>query len=845
VPDRPFRLPRTVVPDHYAITLDVDPAHDTFTGTVGIDVRVLEPVDRIVLNAAELEIDEVALSAGSVAFEVTHVAHDDRERVTLTLATEVAPGEYRLDIGYRGILNDQLRGLYRATFVDAEGTEHPIATSQCEPTDARRILPCWDEPDFKATFRTTMLVPNDVEAYANAAEVSRAALDGRTRIDFATTMKMSTYLLAFVVGPFEATEPAMVRGTPIRIIVPRGNLHRTDVALENAIFSFEYLSDYFGIPYPGDKLDHIAVPDFAFGAMENVGLIVYRAASLVIDRTNASQSELQTSLDVIAHEVAHQWFGNLVTMAWWEGIWLNEAFANLMQMKTTDARRPEWKRWLAFANVEVPWAMSIDQLASTRPVEFEIGSPDEIDQMFDAITYGKGSAVLHMMDEFTGTEDFRAGVRAYLHAHEYANTATADLFESLDEASDWPVSEIMSTWLYRRGFPLIEVTPVAGGVRLAQRRYLVIPDAADTTTWEVPIELRGSAAGAQFAEKILLAGEEVVVDIGDVDWIVANVGGHGYYRTHYSDDLSTALRARLHELDDVERYWLVSDTFALVRTGQVDVSAFLDLVVAFAAEREQAIWSVITGGLNTIEHHALDPTARAAFEAYVRAVVAAPLDRLGPSASDSDTDLDRKLRGDLIATLGVLGRDAATGERCAQIVDDLLAGSVVDPELATAALAVVAHSADRTDFDRLWAAYTGARSPIDEARYLRAVATVDDTALAAEVLDRILDGSIKTQDRAWVFARLLSSSAGPAVWRRATERWDAFLEAIPGLTRSRVVEGISALSEPEVAEAVSAFLADHPIAEATHSVRQNLERLDANVRLRARATPEVSAYFAR
>jgi puromycin-sensitive aminopeptidase len=843
--ESPFRLPRTVVPDHYDITLDVDPGRDSFAGTVGIDVRVLEPVDRIVLNTAELDIDDVALSSGSGAIAVTDVVHDDRERTTLALATEVDAGSYRLELRYRGVLNDQLRGLYRATFVDEDGGEHPIATSQCEPTDARRILPCWDEPDFKATFRTTMVVPDGVEAYSNAAEVARAPVDGRTRIEFATTMKMSTYLLAFVVGPFEATAPVEVRGTPIRIIVPRGNLHRTDVALENAVFSFEHLSDYFGIPYPGDKLDHIAVPDFAFGAMENVGLIVYRATSLVIDRADASQSELQTSLDVIAHEVAHQWFGNLVTMAWWEGIWLNEAFANLMQMKTTDARRPEWKRWLAFANVEVPWAMNVDQLVSTRPVEFAIGSPDEIDQMFDAITYGKGSAVLHMVDEFTGPERFRDGVRNYLHAHEYANTATADLFESLDGASEWPVSDIMSTWLYRKGFPLVEVRRTAGGVRLAQRRYLVIPDPSDTTTWQVPIELRGSAAGAPFSRKVLLTGEEMIVDVGDVDWIVANAGGHGYYRTQYADDLFADLLAHVDELDDLERYWLVSDTLALVRSGEVGAAAFLDLVTEFVAERVQAIWSVILGGLATIEHHALAPATRPAFEAYVRAVVGAPLDRLGPDPSDADTDLDRKLRGELLVALGVLGRDPSTIARCERIAGAVLDGASVDPEVATAALAVVAHGADRATGDRLWAAYRNTRTPIEQARFLRAVAAVDAVDLATEVFDQIVAGGIKTQDRAWVFARLLSSSAGPEVWRRATEQWDAFLAAIPGLTRSRVVEGISALSEPAVAGEVAAFLAEHPIAEATHSVRQNLERLDANVRLRARATPEVTAYFTR
>ena len=800
--DNPFRLPRTIVPDHYDIRLDVDPARDTFAGEVGIDLRVLERGDHIILNTAELDIRESVLSSGSSTIAVVDVTHDERERTTFTLETAVDPGSYRLDIAYDGIVNDQLRGLYRSVYEDADGVKHPIATSQCQPTDARRILPCWDEPDFKATFRTTMVVPDGVETYSNAAEVARERVDGRTIVRFAPTMKMSTYLLAFVVGPFEATPPVVIRGTPIRIIVPRGNLHRTEVAMENAIFSFEYLSDYFGIPYPGDKLDHIAVPDFSAGAMENVGLIVYRSPLVVIDRASASQVELQNSLDTIAHEVAHQWFGNLVTMAWWEGTWLNEAFANLMQMKATNAHRPEWKRWLAFANVEVPWAMDIDQLASTRPVEFEVTSPDEVNQMFDAITYGKGSAVLHMVDEFMGVDNFRAGIRNYLHAHEYSNTTTADLCESLDGVTEWPITEIMDTWLYRKGYPQLEVTDPDGGVRLAQHRYLIIPDDSDTTTWQVPIELRGAADGERFAQKVLLATDEVVADIGDADWIVANGGGHGFYRAHYSEDLFSDLLTHLDQLDDVERYSLVSDTLALVRNGEVDATTFLDLVAGFAGEREQAIWSVMTQGLGTIEHHALEPSPRPAFEAYVRSLVEQPLDRLGREASDSDRDLDRRLRGELIVTLGVLGADPATIAQCAQIVEDVLAGSTVDPEMTTAALAVFARHADSSGYERLWAAYLGARTPIDEARFLRAVAGVPADDLATATFDKILEGAIRTQDRAWVFSRLLSGNAGPTTWRRATERWDALLEALPGPTRVRAIDGISALSQLGVADGV-------------------------------------------
>ena len=565
MPDNPYRLPRTVIPTHYEIRLEPNLDDFTFAGRVDIDVDVPHPVDQVVLNSAEIEFDQVTVDGIEVA-DITLDA--EYERVLRERAEPIEAGEHVISIEYRGIINDQLRGLYRSKFTDPDGVEHVIATSQCQATDARRVFPCWDEPDMKATFRTTMVVPSDLAVFTNTAEIGREPADGdRVEVQFDTSMKMSTYLLAFVVGAFEATEPVVVRGTPIRVIVPKGNVHLTDVAMENAIFAFEYLSDYYGIPYPADKLDHIGIPDFAAGAMENVGLITYRDSYLVIDPEKASQGELQRSIDVIGHETAHMWFGDLVTMKWWEGAWLNEAFASFMDIKTTAAKKPEWKRWLTFANTEVPWAMSTDQLASTRPIEFEVNSPTEVDAMFDSITYGKGSAVLRMIELFMGEEDFRTGVGNYLRKNAYGNTVTADLWEGLDGQSEWQIGDIMDTWVYQRGFPQIDVQRTSGGVRLSQRRYMAIPDESDTTIWSVPIHLRGIAGGEEFNVKVLLTEDEMEVPIeGAIDFVVGNAGS-GFYRTRYSDDLFNALLGHLTTLDDLERYQLVADTWALVKSG--------------------------------------------------------------------------------------------------------------------------------------------------------------------------------------------------------------------------------------------------------------------------------------
>lgn len=844
LPDNPFRLPRHTAPTHYDIRLEIDLETFTFVGSVGIEIEVSAATDSLVLNAAELEIKSADLSTD---VSITEIAYDDEtQRATLNLDSTLEPGTHHLDIEHTGIINDQLRGLYRSVFRDADGTEHPLATSQCQATDARRIFPCWDEPDFKATYQTTMVVADGLEAYSNTSEVERVILDDeRVEFRFDKTMKMSTYLLAFIAGPFEATEPQVVRGTPIRIIVPRGNLDLTDIAMDSAVFCFEFLSDYYSIPYPGDKLDHIAIPDFAAGAMENVGLITYRDSYLIIDPDKATQAERQNSLDVIGHEVAHQWFGNLVTMAWWEGAWLNEAFASFMELKATDARRPEWKRWLAFQNLEVPWAMGTDQLTATRPIEFEVTSPAEVDQMFDSITYGKGSAVLHMIDEFVGVENFRQGVANYLRKHSYANTVTTDLWEGLDGASEYPVSDIMNTWVYQRGFPQIDVKPVAGGVELAQRRYLVIPDESDTTIWKVPVQLRGSVAGQEFATRYLLDTDEAVVDVpGDLDWILANAGGYGFYRTNYSDDAFQSLLDHVDDLSDNERYALVSDTLGFVRNGQIPVDHFLDLISKFGDEREHAVWSLITGGLGLVEHHALDESARAGFEAFVGNLAGPALDRLGWEVDESDDDLDRKLRGDLIVTMGNLARDGATIERCRSLAADVESGKRLDPEIAAAALAVYAFNGGPDEYQTLWRAYRESTTPLDQVRYLRSAARVATHDEALSTMHKIVDGDVRTQDGFWVFAHLLTGKSGPDVWANARSRWDDVLASMPGLTRNRIVEGLPALSQPEVAADVKAFFAEHPLPEASRALEQKLELLDANVKLRERETETVTAYFA-
>ena len=436
----PYRLDRNVVPSAYRIFLTPDLDAATFAGRVEIDVIINEAASAFTLHAIELTLGAASVSSDGTTCRSTEPTFDETyETATFAFDDALPSGAATIEIAFTGILNDQLHGFYRSTFNDASGTTHTIATTQFEHSDARRAFPCWDEPSFKATYQVNLTVPSHLAAYSNSPEISNTDLgNGQRTVSYAPTMKMSTYLVAFIVGPFEETAPLDVNGTPLRIVYPIGKGHLTELALESGAFALRFFAEYFDIPYPGDKLDMVAIPDFAFGAMENLGCITYRETALLVDPASASLAEMQRVATVVAHEIAHMWFGDLVTMEWWEGIWLNEAFATFMEVLCTNALRPQWKMWVGFG-VDRDAALQIDGLHSTRPIEYEVISPDDTRGMFDILTYEKGGSVLRMLEQYLGEETYRDGIRHYLRKHSYANTVTTDLWDALEETSGQPV----------------------------------------------------------------------------------------------------------------------------------------------------------------------------------------------------------------------------------------------------------------------------------------------------------------------------------------------------------------------------------------------------------------------
>jgi len=827
------------------MTLEPNLEGTVFHGREIITVDVVEPVDEILLNAHELQISKAVLHQGGVSASGSVTLIEDEQRARIGFDHPLATGTAQLELEFTGIHNDQLVGFYKCTFTDVDGVVQPIATTQFEATDARRAFPCWDEPDLKSVFSVSLVFPEGLFGVSNTAEINRRhSGNGKIVVKFADTMVMSTYLVAFAIGPFEATDPVEVDGVPVRIIAPRGKLHLSKFAMDCAVFCLRYLRDYYRIPYPGDKIDHVAIPDFAFGAMENLGCITYRETALLVDPDTASQSELVRVLDVIGHELAHMWFGDLVTMKWWDGIWLNEAFASFMEFKSTDAMRPEWKRWLAFGAVERPWAYGVDALHSTRPVEFEVHSPDEANEMFDALTYGKGSSVLRMIEQFIGEDAFRQGVGAYLRRHAYANTVTADLWAGLNEASGVAVGEIMDTWIGQGGFPQLEVGLTSQGLRLSQRRYLTIPDESDATLWKVPVQLRTVQGGTASETKFLLDSHEAMVAMNAGGYVVANSGGHGFYRVGYDQELFDLLVTALPDLGDLERFILVDDTWAFVESGQLSAADFLRLASAYTNEREQAVWQAVLTGVGAVSHHLVSDDQRSSFASWVDELVRPSYTRLGWETDPGESDLTRRLRGQLIGAMGRLAHDLEVIERCRAITADCFDNPrAADPELSRAALFVTASHGDATQHSDYLRRYRESNSPQDQDRLLLALALFDLEDLVVENVDAALDGRIRSQDGARVIGATYGNRKyGHLGWQEVRKLWDRFVK-LPTMTQRRMIEGLPALSKPEVAAEVQAFLAETRLPHVAKSIAQNLERLRANVLLRERETKAVSEFL--
>jgi puromycin-sensitive aminopeptidase len=804
----------------------------TFSGRAAITVAVSRPTKTIVLNAVELDVTSAVIADDRGASHRAAIALDAQaERCRLTFPSAVPPGTWTLSLSFHGRLNDKLRGFYRSTYKDAAGATHVVAATQFEATDARRAFPCWDEPDCKAVFAATLVIDPALTAVSNTRVVSEKVEGGKKVLQFADTMKMSTYLVAFIIGNITATIPTMVGRAPLRLWCVPGKAHLATFGQEIASYSLKFFEGYYGIPYPGDKLDLLAIPDFASGAMENLGAITFRETALLVDEKAATHAELERIADVVAHENAHMWFGDLVTMSWWNGLWLNEAFATFAEMLAVDAWKPAWKRWDTFSASRAV-AMVVDGLHSSRPIEYPVRAPKDADAMFDTLTYEKGASVLRMLEQYLGPTVFRDGIRDYLKRHAYGNADTKDLWVSLGRAARQPVPALMNNWIFKPGYPLVTVSLKQNGrLRLSQQRFTYLPKrgrAARAPRWRIPIQLRAPVAAKSGSRRVLMTGSAMQVALPrGVESVLVNEGGHGFYRVRYEPKLLDRLLNLVPDgLAPIERFNLVNDAWASVVAGLMPAAEYLAMTASFTRDRDKNVWSVLLDSFYTLSR-LMTPERRGPFEAFVRERIGPAVAELGWAPRAGEDDLRKQLRGDLLRALGTIGNDRAAQARAARLhAASRKDPSAVDSNVLPALIAILAHAGDAARYEEFAGRHRAAATPQEERRYLYALGAFRSPDLLARTLAKTITGEFRTQDAPFMVRLILMNVAGRELaWEFVKKNWDTMDRLYPKQGLRRMCEGIVGLATTELERDVRAFFRARRIDLGGKTLVQYLEEL--------------------
>ncbi len=864
-----FRLPKHVRPINYKITLtpgikvttksgDNEEVVYKFTGREEVKVNVLHSTDRIVLHSANLEIHSASfVTKKGKRLEGIVTLDPKNEFAIITFNGIVPKGKGSLHMSFTGIHNTKLKGFYLSQWQDDEKNTHNIYTTQFESTDARQAFPCFDEPAMKATYDVQLIVDENLTALSNGRAYKTESIgNGKKIVSYQRTPIMSTYLVAFCVGEFESSEPVWSNGKEIRIWSIPGKNHLKEFALECGAFGVKWFENFFDRPYfGGDKIDMIAIPDFASGAMENTGLITYRDTALLVNKKTASYAELARVCEVILHELAHQWNGNEVTMDDWDGLGLNESFATIMAYLAMNDMFPEWHVYNEFG-IDRAGAFALDSLRSTHAVEIPVSHPDDIQQFFDTITYEKGGSLLFQYIQFAGFETFRTGMRIYFKRHALANATVSQLWDALEEGAkvdgkDIPVRMLMDFWWKTAGHPVVSVSEgdQPGTIKVSQSKFQFLP-AGDKDVWPLPLHIRFSAGGEVVEKKILVNEGTTTLTLSDkpLDYVVLNAGGSGFYRVDYSDGLRNKLLADVQNtLQIIERFNLVNDSWASVRArseNSMTATEYLDLVKSFSTETDANVWAVISGALRTV-YGLTSGDHRQAFKQAIRDTVRPVFDKLGWTPKEGESVHTLQLRGTLIGLLGTVGSDKEIRNEAAKQFDSWKADrNSVDPNVVPALISTLSYTGDQARFDEFLALAEKAPTTQEKLRFLGALGNFRTEALYKKAIEMTLSGEIRTQDAPFILAAIIGSEhAGETAWDFMRDNWAKIVATYPDNAVPRMVSACSALDTPELQAEVVDFFAKNKVKEGDMAVAQMIERLSVNVGLRQSETPKLTSYL--
>ena len=834
------RLPQAVRPEHYTLRLTPDLKAATFTGIETIDMNLAEPANRITLNAVELDLKSVAVTAGGKEQQAAVTLDKEKEQATFTFVDKLPAGKARLAIAYTGILNNELRGFYLS-----KTAKRNYAVTQFESTDARRAFPCFDEPAFKATYDITLVVDAGDTAISNTPieTDTPGPVEGKHTLKFAATPKMSTYLVAFLVGDFQCTTGES-DGVAIRSCATPDKVSLTPYALDVAEHVLHYYNNYFGIAYPLKKLDLIALPDFEAGAMENFGAITYRETDMLLDPKTASVEAKKEVALVVAHEMAHQWFGDLVTMQWWDNIWLNEGFATWMENKAVAHMHPEWNIDQTVIS-DLDQTLILDAQPTTRAIRAHADTREEIEQMFDGISYGKASDVLLTVENYLGEETFRQGVHNYLAAHEYGNATAEDFWGAQTATSHKPVDKIMESLVAQPGEPLITFgVPANGKVAVAQKRSFLSPSIVPNPAqkWTLPVCFK--TASGQDCQLLTPAETELKAPAGSA---FANAGGMGYYRSAYPASVYAALVAQVEStLTPSERISLIGDEWAQVRANTAAIGDYLDLASAVKADPGAEVVDEAISGVNTAYTHiAASADERAGLSAWIRSTYAPVYAKLGPPA-ESDSSNTRELRTELFGLLGHRGQDPAVLAQAREISARYLAdpGSV-EATLGQAALSVAARHGDAALFDQLQQVYETSTNPEFQEGALRLLTQFENPALVQRSLDYALSGKVRNQDSIIQFAIALRIDENrDRAWKYIQDNWEKVQTQLTPEMGGYLVHSTGNFCSADARASVEKFFAAHKVPSADQSLKHALENIDGCIELRKLQEPKLKQWLA-
>lgn len=836
-------------PESYELSLAPNSDAMTFSGSVTITgKKVGRPSKRLTFHQKDLKITEAVVirhdRKGDSRLDIIRINHHrGYDEVRLHAGDLAYPGNYTIRLKFAGMISRQMNGIYPSYFM-RDGQQKVLIATQFESHHAREAFPCIDEPEAKATFRLSLLTAKDDVVLSNTPVHREEKVEKNKLTIFETTPKMSTYLLAFVYGELGFTEATTKDGVLVRAYATPDNVAYTDFALQTAIKALEFYNQYFDIAYPLAKCDLVALPDFASGAMENWGLMTFREQALLVDPLNTSLHLKQYVANVVAHELTHQWFGNLVTMRWWTDLWLNESFASWMSYLAVDHLFPEWKVWTQFLVDEQGLALNADALENTHPIEVTVNHPDEIRTIFDAISYEKGASVLLMLHEYLGAMTFRDGLRLYLRRHAYGNTNTIDLWAALEEVSEQPVKHFMTDWTSQSGYPIVHVVVSRDGLELEQERFYLNPTATKvSSTWPIPI-LPSENVGTLTLEKARLS----IGGLKPSGSFILNHNQTSFFRTVYNpshlEALSKAIQAG--KLNDLERLGLLSDAFEAAKAGYGSTVDVLKLLSAYADEDSCVVWDVIAADIGSLRV-VMDETVRDSLKPFVRQLVAKQLKRLGWTEKSTDSHFDLLLRPTILG-LASFGEEPSVVNEARRLFDKMRKPEDINPDIRGVVYGTVARIGDEKDFNKLLKIHDLSTHSEERVTLAGALTGFRQPELIDRALGLITTDAVRLQDAAyWIAYSFMNRHARAKTWTWLMANWqwlntnlgtDLSFSRMP-IYASRGFSDISFLPE------FKAFFATHMSPAFERPVNQAIETIEWQAAWKDRDQQLLTKYLTR